>query len=60
MDLKSSQISAATDAVRTLLRFEHPADSVLRGWFREHPAMGARDRAFIAETAFGITPLVAA
>ena len=54
MDLKSSQISAATDAVRTLLRFEHPADSVLRGWFREHPAMGARDRAFIAETAFGV------
>lgn len=37
-----------------LLRFEYPADSVLSHYFREHREIGARDRAFIAETAYAV------
>ena len=54
MDIRAPQVAALTDAVRALLRFEHPADSVMRAWFREHPELGARDRGVVADTAFGI------
>jgi 16S rRNA (cytosine967-C5)-methyltransferase len=54
LDIRAPQVTALTDAVRALLRFEHPADSVMRAWFREHPDLGARDRALVADTAFGI------
>ena len=35
-----------------MLSFEHPADAVLRGFFREHRALGQRDRAQVAELSF--------
>lgn len=54
MDIRATQVTAITDAVRALLRFEHPADAVMRAWFREHPDLGPRDRALVADTAFGI------
>lgn len=37
-----------------LLTFERPADAVLSAYFRDKGKLGARDRAFIAETAYGV------
>ncbi len=54
MQLISAQLSAATTAIRTVLTMEYPADAVLRRFFRENPLLGANDRAFVAETVFGI------
>ncbi|MGE0807996.1 MAG: RsmB/NOP family class I SAM-dependent RNA methyltransferase [Burkholderiaceae bacterium] len=41
-------------ALARLLRFEAPADAVLRTFFREHPSLGRRDRGDIAESAFDV------
>lgn len=41
-------------AVAALLRFEHPADAVLRRFFRDHPELGRQERGFVADTAFGV------
>lgn len=37
-----------------VLSFEHPADAVLSRYFRDNRELGHRDRAFIAETVYGI------
>jgi len=37
-----------------LLTFERPADAVLSAYFRDKGKLGARDRAFIAEAAYGV------
>jgi len=37
-----------------LLTFERPADGILSAFFRDKDKLGARDRAFIAESAYGI------
>ena len=47
-------LDAAADALRTVLRFEHPADSVLSLYFREHRTLGQDERAFVAESVFGV------
>lgn len=52
MEFTAPRISAATDALRAMLTFEHPADAVLRHFFRGHPALGQRDRGFVADLAF--------
>ncbi len=44
----------ATAALRAVLPLQHPADSILRYFFKENRKLGASDRAFIAETVFGI------
>lgn len=49
-----AQMDQTVTALAAVLRFEHPADAVLSRHFREHPALGARDRALIAETVFAI------
>lgn len=54
MQLISAQLTAATTALRSVLSMEYPADSVLRRYFRENHLLGANDRAFVAETVFGI------
>src|SRR5690242_3853580 len=36
------------------MRFEYPADAVLSRYFREHPALGQKDRGFVAESVFGV------
>lgn len=54
MQLISAQLTAATTAIRSVLKMEYPADAVLRRFFRENPLLGANDRAFIAETVFGV------
>jgi 16S rRNA (cytosine967-C5)-methyltransferase len=50
----TAQLRAAEDALRALLRFDHPADAALRAFFREHRELGQRDRAFVAEAAFAV------
>ncbi len=54
MQLISAQLTATTTALRSVLNMEYPADSVLRRYFRENHLLGANDRAFVAETVFGI------
>ena len=41
-------------ALARALCFEAPADTVLRSFFREHPALGRRDRGEIAEAVFDV------
>ncbi|MBA4143072.1 MAG: RsmB/NOP family class I SAM-dependent RNA methyltransferase [Nitrosospira sp.] len=53
MRLTPAHLDSATAALRAVLPLEHPADSILRHFFRDNPKLGAYDRAFIAETVFG-------
>ncbi|MEO8991648.1 MAG: RsmB/NOP family class I SAM-dependent RNA methyltransferase [Nitrosospira sp.] len=54
MRLTPAHLDMATAALRAVLPLEHPADSILRHFFRENPTLGVKDRAFVAETVFGI------
>jgi 16S rRNA (cytosine967-C5)-methyltransferase len=54
MRLTLAHLDAATAALRTVLPLKFPADAILRNFFRENPKLGASDRAFCAETIFGI------
>jgi 16S rRNA (cytosine967-C5)-methyltransferase len=54
MRLTPAHLDTTTAALRAVLPLEHPADSILRRFFRENPKLGAGDRAFIAEAIFGI------
>ena len=51
-DLEAAQLTWAVTALTAVLPFSQPADAVLRAFFRSHAGLGARDRAFIAETVF--------
>ena len=48
------QFDAALEALRAVLAFRHPADAVLSHYFREHRQLGQQDRAFVAESVFGV------
>lgn len=54
MRLSHAHLEQAISAIRSILPMAYPADAVLRRYFREHPMLGASDRAFIAEAVFGI------
>jgi 16S rRNA (cytosine967-C5)-methyltransferase len=54
MRVTPKQLSGACAALSDALRFEHPADGVLSAYFREQKVLGARDRAFIAETVYAV------
>ncbi len=54
MQLTAFQLDAAISATRSILPLDLPADALMRRFFLEHPALGARDRTVIAETIFGI------
>ena len=54
MRLTPAHLDITIAALRAVLPLEHPASSILRHFFRENPKLGANDRAFIAETVFGI------
>jgi hypothetical protein len=41
-------------ALEAVLPLHSPADTALRRFFREHPEMGRRDRALVAETVFDV------
>jgi len=54
MPITNLQIDHTVAALVEVLTFAHPADAVLSRYFREHPKLGARDRAFVAETVFAV------
>lgn len=47
-------IAHATELVRLVLRLEHPADAVVSRFFRQQRQLGQRERAVLAETAYGV------
>ena len=47
-------IDATAAALAVMLPFTQPADVALSKFFRSRPKLGGRDRAFIAETAYGV------
>jgi 16S rRNA (cytosine967-C5)-methyltransferase len=47
-------LQAAADVLAHVLTFEYPADALLNRYFREQRALGQNDRAFIAESVFGV------
>ena len=47
-------LEACADLVAQVLKLEHPADSVVSRFFREHRALGPRERATLAETAYAV------
>ncbi len=54
MELNTSTLKQVSDALNVMLPGVEPADKVLSRFFRENAQLGARDRAFIAETAFSV------
>jgi len=54
MPITNHQIDHTVAALVEILSFAHPADAVLSRYFREHPKLGSRDRAFVAEMVFAI------
>ena len=48
-----NQLLALAGAIERVRRLDVPADSALSAYFREHGEMGARDRAFVSDGAFG-------
>ena len=47
-------LDSCAELVRRCLTFEHPADAVVSRYFREHRALGPRERATLAETVFAV------
>lgn len=47
-------LDACAELVRLTLTFEHPADAVVSRYFREHRALGPRERATLAETVYTV------
>lgn len=47
-------IKAVATALREILHVPLPADILLQRFFRKHREMGKRDRAFVAETVYGM------
>jgi 16S rRNA (cytosine967-C5)-methyltransferase len=54
MAVTRPQIDAATEALGLALKLERPADAVLHEFFRARHALGAGDRAFVADTVYGV------
>ncbi|MDH4451535.1 MAG: RsmB/NOP family class I SAM-dependent RNA methyltransferase [Rhodoferax sp.] len=47
-------LDACSELVRLVLKCEHPADAVVSKFFRENRALGSRERATLAETAYTV------
>jgi len=47
-------LEASADLVGLVLKFDHPADSVVSRFFREHREFGPRERATLAETVYTV------
>ena len=54
MSFTAEQLQHTISALRAILPLREPADGALSRYFRENAKLGSRDRAFIAETIFGI------
>ena len=47
-------LDACAELVKLTLQFQHPADSVVSRYFRDHRNLGPRERATLAETAYTV------
>jgi len=47
-------LAQAVQALGEALDFKYPVDAALSGFFRKHHALGRRDRAWIAESVYGV------
>lgn len=47
-------LDLATDLLRGVLKGDQPADAVVSAFFRQHRALGARERHALAETAYAV------
>lgn len=47
-------LEASADLIGLVLKFDHPADSVVSRFFREHREFGPRERATLAETVYAV------
>jgi 16S rRNA (cytosine967-C5)-methyltransferase len=47
-------IDACADLLGQVLKLEHPADAVVSRYFREHKALGPRERGTLAETTYNV------
>jgi len=54
MRITPTLLERTSAALAEALRFEYPADAVLSQFFRENKALGARERAFVAETVYAV------
>jgi 16S rRNA (cytosine967-C5)-methyltransferase len=54
MTVRASELAALAAAIERVRRFDTPADNGLNAFFRSHPQMGQRDRAFIADGVFAL------
>jgi 16S rRNA (cytosine967-C5)-methyltransferase len=54
LKIASAQLSAAAQALTNILPMTQPADAVLSSYFRAHAQLGQHDRAFIADSVFGV------
>ena len=54
MKINPPLLAAAEEALGRVLTMTQPADAVLSSYFRAHRELGQHDRAFIAETIFGV------
>ncbi|MDD5331146.1 MAG: RsmB/NOP family class I SAM-dependent RNA methyltransferase, partial [Sulfuricella sp.] len=54
MQLSPIRLGHAVHALTDILPLTHPADASLSRYFRNHHELGAKDRAFVAETVYGV------
>lgn len=54
MRLPPNVVRHVEDLLREVLRFTGPADVTLSRYFREHPKLGGRDRAVVAEAVYAL------
>ncbi|HWI82576.1 RsmB/NOP family class I SAM-dependent RNA methyltransferase [Ramlibacter sp.] len=47
-------LDACAELVKLTLKFDHPADAVVSRYFRDHRALGPRERATLAETVYAV------
>jgi len=47
-------LESCAELLGLVLRFEHPADAVVSRYFREHRALGPRERGTLAETVYAV------
>ncbi len=52
MTISRAQLQGIVDALTVMLPARSPADTQLRQFFRDHPQLGQRDRAVVADTVY--------
>ena len=54
MPLPRPLLDHTVAALAAVLEFKYSADTVVSRYLRAHPVLGQHDRAFVAETVFGV------